>query len=100
MGGAYDKNGRKIKVGDVLKVYHFQGAQWRKHYFMFKQVVAEKALGPSGALYLLVSHLGLKDPETPGNGYYLPQNDQTESDVEIVQGLDWYHDRPRKEFAA
>lgn len=52
MIAAFDKTGRQIKVGDVLKVYHFQGARWRKHYFMYKQVIGERDLTEWQARYL------------------------------------------------
>lgn len=92
---AYDKTGRQILVGDVLKVYHFRGARWNKDYFMFKQVVAEKVLGKSGRLYLVVSHLNLKRADEKDGGYYLAQDGEVHDNIEIVQGLDWHHDRPR-----
>lgn len=95
----YDKTGRPIMVGDVLKVYHFQGARWNKNYFMFKQVVGTRVLGTSGHPYLLVSHLNMKEPAGPDGGYYLRQDGSFHPDVEIVQGLDWYHDRPRNTAA-
>lgn len=97
MSGAYDKTGRQIMVGDVLKVDHFRGARWRKNYFMYKQVLCERTLGPSGRPYLFVSHLNMKaDPIADRDGgYHLAQDGQIERGVEIVQGLDWYHDRPR-----
>jgi hypothetical protein len=92
MPTAFDKTGRKIQVGDVLKVHHFQGARWRKHYFMFKQVVGVKTW-QSGYQRFIVSHLNMKDPEGEDGGYLLGTGHH--ADIEIVQGLDWYHDRPR-----
>lgn len=92
---AYDKTGRPIMVGDVLKVYHFQGARWRKHYYMFKQVVGTKVFAKSGREYLMVSHLNMKDWDDRDGGYTLAQDGTTHDHVEIVQGLDWHHDRPR-----
>jgi len=93
---AYDLTGRKIEIGDVLKVYHFQGARWRKHYYMYKQVITEKILDEPGEPCLFVSHLNMKsDPNDRFAGYYLRQSGQIELDTEIVQGLDCHHDRPR-----
>jgi len=92
---AYDKTGRQIKVGDVLKVYHFQGARWRKRYFMYKQVIGEQVLGKSGRPYLMVSHMNMKPFDDRDGGYHIEQSGQIEREVEIVQGLDWHHDRPR-----
>jgi len=92
---AYDKTGREIMVGDVLKVYHFTGARWRKRYFMYKQVTGTKVLGKSRTLYLIVSHLNMKQPEERDGGYYIAQDGRTHQDIEIVQGVDWHHDRPK-----
>lgn len=92
---AYDKTGRQIMVGDVLKVYHFQGARWRKHYFMFKQVVGTRVYRKGGHAYLRVSHLNMKDVDGSDGGYTLAQDGSIHLEIEIVQGLDWHHDRPR-----
>jgi len=93
----YDKTDREIKVGDVLKVYHFTGARWRKRYFMYKQVVSEVTLGKdaNARRYLLVSHLNMKPADGRDGGCYLALDGQSLADVEIVQGLDWHHDRAR-----
>lgn len=95
----YDKTGRMIKVGDVLKVYHFQGARWRKHYYMFKHVVGVKTL-PSGNEYLVVSHLNMKPADDRDGGYWLLQDGAILEDTEIVQGIDWHHDRARQALSA
>lgn len=95
MEAVYDKTGRKLEVGDILKVYHFTGARWRKRYFMYKQIVGTKTLGKSGDLYLVVSHLNMKDAEGKDGGYYIAQDGKCLDDVEIVQGIDWHHDRPK-----
>jgi len=95
VSAVYDKTGREIKVGDVLKVYHFTGARWRKRYFMYKQVTHETTLGKNGSRYLVVSHLNFKPPEERNGGYYLALDGKVMTDTEIVQGLDWHHDRPR-----
>jgi len=95
---AYDKTGRQIMVGDVLRVFHFRGARWRKDYYMYKQVICARVLGKSGKPYLFVSHLNMKaDPVADRDGgYNLAQDGQIEDRIEIVQGLDWHHDRPRR----
>ena len=97
MSAVYDKTGREIKVGDVLKVYHFTGARWRKRYFMYKQVVRETTLGTgqNSARYLLVSHLNMKPADERDGGYYLALDGKSLTDTEVVQGRDWHHDRPR-----
>ena len=91
---ALDCTGRPIQVGDVLKIYHFQGAR-RKRFFMFKQVVGVRAFKEGGHEYLIVSHLNMKPADGPDSGYFLRQDGETHADTEIVQGLDWHHDRPR-----
>lgn len=85
-------------VGDVLKVFHFVGARWRKHYFMYKQVVGVRTW-PKGHTSLAISHLNLKSVEDRDGGYYLACNGEVHPEIEIVQGLDWHHDRPRAAVA-
>jgi hypothetical protein len=41
MTKAYDKTGREIMVGDVLKVYHFTAALRRKKHYMYKHVISD-----------------------------------------------------------
>lgn len=88
-----DKNGREIKVGDVLKVYHFTGARRKRHY-MYKQVICERPLGGLGGSektpYFVVSHLDLSD-ET----YYLGKHEGLQNGYEIIQGLDDIFERPK-----
>jgi hypothetical protein len=93
----YDKTGREILVGDVLKVFHFTEAR-RKRHFMYKQVVDRIAIGRSRkANYLFVSHLAMKERGQKDDGYYLPLNGLVLADYEIVQGLEanWHDGRPR-----
>lgn len=83
-----DKNRRPIRVGDVLKVFHFTGARRKKHY-MYKQVTRTQWLGGYGGrpkvLFFFVSHLSLK-PETvkDDGGYWLGMHEGLKSDYEIV----------------
>lgn len=60
MADLYDKFGRKIIVGDVLKVYHFTAALRRKRHYMYKQVVDRRRL-PKGLEVLVINHLDLND---------------------------------------
>ena len=93
---AHDKHGIPIKVGDVLKVFHFVGARRKRHY-MYKQVVGTRTLGPKAVPYLMVSHLNLKPADERDGGYYIGQFGQIEPDTEIVQSVDCaFEDRPRK----
>jgi len=86
---AYDKNGREIMVGDVLKVYHFTAALRRKKHYMYKQVVA-RAEYSDGTPYLKVSHLDLTD-----DTYVIFCDDERLPDYEIVDSIKCdHHDRP------
>jgi len=94
----YDKTGREIMIGDVLKVYHFTGARRKRHY-MYKQVIDQVTLGkapPNQGEYLFVSHLAMKERGQRDDGFHICLNGQILTDYEIVQGLDAYwQDRPR-----
>lgn len=84
-----DKNRRPIRVGDVLKVFHFTGARRKKHY-MYKQVTRTQWLGGYGGrpkvLYFFVSHLNLKPERVNGDGgYWLGMHEGVLQDYEIVQ---------------
>lgn len=89
-----DMHGREIAVGDVLKVFHFTGAR-RKRHFMFKQVVGERLLGGLNGSpkvpYFDVSHLNLSNDEN----YTIGKYEGRLIDYEIVQGLDFFEDRPK-----
>lgn len=87
-GAIYDKTGREIMLWDVLKVFHFTGARNKRHY-MYKHVVGERVLG-SGNSYWFLSHLDPKE-----DGYLLAKDGTVYKDYEIVQGLDYFPDRPR-----
>jgi hypothetical protein len=76
-----DKNGRHIERGDVLKVYHFTGANRKRHY-MYKQVCGTRTLG-SGMEYAVIDHLDMDA------GHYLECCDGRQlNDCEIVQSID------------
>jgi len=83
-----DKNYRPLKVGDVLKVFHFTGAR-RKKYFMYKQIIGVEYLGGSGGRqkvpYFAVSHLNLKPHSDSDGGYWLGLDEGILMDYEVVQ---------------
>lgn len=90
MGATYDKTGREIMQGDILKVFHFIGARNKRHY-MYKQVVEERRLGQRQTPYWWVSHLEQSD-----EGYHLAKDGTHLRDYEIVQSIDARFDhRPR-----
>lgn len=92
----FDKTGREIMVGDVLKVFHYVAALRRKRCYMYKQVTKTKTLGKSGQPYFVLSHLNMKDPEGKDGGYYQAIDGRTLADYEIVQSCQGYfEDRPR-----
>jgi len=71
-----DKNGREIKLGDILKVYHFTADQRRKKHYMYKQVVNDNYYGR-----LKLNHLTLRHDD-----YYTMKKDLGVcKDYEIVQ---------------
>lgn len=91
-----DKNNRPIRVGDVLKVFHFTGARRKKH-FMYKQVVRTQWLGGYGGtpktLYFFISHLNLKAASVEEDGgYWLGVSEGRLSEYEIVQSLNCDHE--------
>lgn len=87
----YDKKRIPMKVGDVLKVFHFTAALRRKKYYMYKQIIGIMELRSGGHNFVL-SHLHL------GQGTYgLSVNGAVMGDYEIVQSVKCDHeDRPRK----
>ena len=88
----YDKTGREILVGDVLKVFHFTGRRKKQH-FMYKQVADTVRLGQgeNSSPYFFVAHLDMS-----GDGYHLPRDGSHLPDYEIVQSIDArFEDRPR-----
>jgi len=89
MSELFDKTGRPIARGDILKVFHFAGPR-QKRYFMYKQALGTKTLG-GDEKYMMFSHLAMTDE------HYLEHCDgRTLSDYEIVQSIDArFQDRPR-----
>ncbi|MFN3321312.1 MAG: hypothetical protein ACK43M_21430 [Allorhizobium sp.] len=90
MANIFDKNGREVMVGDVLKVYHFTAALRRKKHYMYKQVmIADKFR--DGTDILRVGHLDLTDDfyTLICDGKHLP-------DHEVIQSIKCdHHERPR-----
>ena len=79
MSVVYDKTGRELMIGDVLKVYHFTAALRRKKHFMYKQVV-EYGVWDSGTQYLKISHLDMS-----ADTYTIVCDESHLPDYEIVQ---------------
>lgn len=91
MANLFDKSGREIIVGDVLKVYHFTAALRRKKHFLYRHVISQRTFR-DGTEALDVSYLDLT-AET----YTLVCDGSTLSDHEIVQDIAAKLDeRPRK----
>ena len=84
-GMLIDKNGREIRVGDVLKVFHFVGSRSKKHY-MYKQVV--ERLDPPKACtpMFVISHLERNPPDR--GTFVMSVNNKVWLDAEIVQGYE------------
>ena len=78
----YDKTGREIMIGDVVKVYHFTAAVRRKKHYMYKQANRIREW-PSGFKAVFFSHLDMSD-----DGYYEGLDGRIMRDYEIVQSID------------
>ena len=82
----YDKNRRPIKVGDVVKVFHFIGKRNKKHY-MYKYIY-DKVTYPAGHTLYHILHLGSNPDELLKSKYYEKDIDGIIlEDYEIVQGI-------------
>lgn len=91
MADLFDKTGREIIVGDVLKVFHFTAALRRKKHYMYKQVTGQRTFR-DGTVALDVSHLDLT-----ADTYPLICDGSILRDYEIVQDIAAKLDeRPRK----
>lgn len=85
-----DKHRRPMRVGDVLKVFHYTAALRRKKHYMYKQITRIQWLGGYGGRsrvqYFFVSHLNLKSDTLGGDGgYWLGAHEGIKEDYEIVQ---------------
>jgi len=82
----FDKIGREIQPGDVLKVFHFIGARRQQHY-MHKQALRYDDRG-----CLVISHLNRIDDSEPwelGKNFYCERADgRVMLDYEIVGSID------------
>lgn len=94
MSAVYDKHGREIMLGDVLKVFHFVGAR-RKRYYMYKHVVGDFTVKGKEMTAFRVSHL---ESLAGGDGYLLLKDGTHLPHYEIVQGygLDGVHFEERQ----
>ena len=76
-----DKTGRKIEVGDTLKIFHFTGSRRKKHY-VYQYVIGKEKKPSWKRAMLKVSKL------TPENEYYYIALDGSKrTGIEIVQGF-------------
>lgn len=90
-GAIYDKTGRQIMRGDVVKVYHFTAARRRKRHYMYKQALGVRWLPKSDLAVMDFSHLSL-DEQT----YHEWADGRVLEGYEIVQSIDAaFDDRPR-----
>lgn len=87
-----DKKGRKIELGDILKIYHFTGAR-RKKYFMYKQVISEVSRFSNDKSFFLISNLALRD-----SSYHLEKDNSLHNEIEIVQSITKVHFEDRTKY--
>lgn len=80
MGKLYDKTGREILLGDVVKVFHFVHYRRQRHCYMHKHVVGE-GQWRDGAEWFRLSHLDGSD-----KGYFEARDGRRLCTYEIVQG--------------
>lgn len=80
MKNVYDKKGRPICVGDILKVYHFTG-QRNKKFYMYKMVKEKVTFGENQPVYFKMDHL-----ENTHEYYHMKIDGSVLQDHEIVQG--------------
>lgn len=93
MATLYDKTGREILRGDILKVYHFTSALRRKRHYMYKQVLEQVTLGrpDNRGTFLKLDHLAMD-----GEYYHEFCDGRALLGYEIVQSIKCDHeDRPR-----
>jgi len=91
----YDKHGREIKRGDIVKVFHFIGARNKRHY-MYKHCLGIVEVGANKWRRLKFSHLNLADSEDRSGFYDETPDGRVMDGYEIVQSVvDDFEDRPR-----
>lgn len=89
MSKLYDKTGREIMRGDIVKVFHFVAALRRKKHYMYKQCLGVEQKGTT--FWMRFSHLDLNE-----DGYWQQVDGSILDDYEIVQSIDAkFEDRPR-----
>jgi hypothetical protein len=80
----YDKKGIPIRVGDVLKIYHFTSRIRREKFYMYKWVVGEYTV--NGSSFFKINHLSRT---IDLNFIFIALKDNTiKEDWEIIQGSD------------
>lgn len=76
-----DKKGRKLELGDILKIYHFTGAR-RKKFYIYKQVISEVSKFNNDKSFFLISHLSFPDRDA---SYHLLKDNLIHEEIEIIQ---------------
>lgn len=90
-GKVYDKTGREIIKGDVVKVYHFTAALRRKRHYMYKQALGIRVLPKCGLAVMDFAHLNMS-----GEHYHEWADGSILAAYEIVQSIDAMFDlRPK-----
>lgn len=79
----YDRNGRPVRVGDVLKAYHKDVDKPNKKVYTYKWVTGTKYVGSSK--WFVINHLEKVSLEE-STSYFLEAKDEIERTIEIIQG--------------
>lgn len=85
-----DCKGRKIEIGDVLRVKHFVTRHGRglKQHWMYKLVVDKLVLGTEGPAPMpALKILSLQDPRKTPHHYYERLDGRLDDRIEIVSGI-------------
>jgi len=95
----YDRRGIPIELGDIVKVFHFIGANQKRHY-MFKQCLglSRYPSSPEGWQGVFFSHLNFREIGDRDNGPYHETPGEQLAGYEIVQSIKCDHEqRERKD---
>lgn len=92
----YDKNGKQILVGDLLKVFHFIGSRRKKHYMYQVAVMEDSNHSTDPSVFPVMSICSYLPNSKPHCRMYVAVNEnRVYETAEIVQELDFETKRKR-----